>query len=139
MEILIAIGIAGMVLALSVPASVRFYESVQYRAAVRDVVSLLAAARYAAINSGRPQDVAIDPGKGELRLQQRVETIPDGVRLTVHSAGELRSGDAGIIRFYPEGGASGGGVDLEYPSRRGVRIHVDWLVGSVSQEPYVVN
>ena len=62
--------------------------------------------------------------------------MPDNLAVTVHAARELNSQDAGIIRFYPEGGSSGGGVDLEIPSRTGVRIHVDWLMGRVTQETY---
>ena len=42
----------------------------------------------------------------------------------------------GVIRFYPEGGASGGGVDIRHPAGGGVRITVDWLKGSVSQRPW---
>ena len=45
----------------------------------------------------------------------------------------------GVIRFYPEGGSSGGGIDMERADGTGVRISVDWLVGRVSQETYVVN
>ena len=44
-----------------------------------------------------------------------------------------------MIRFYPEGGSSGGGIDMERPGGTGVRISVDWLVGRVSQEAYVVD
>jgi general secretion pathway protein H len=73
------------VLAAAVPASVRFYESMQARQAVRDTVALLASAR------------------------ER--------------------------RFYPEGGASGGGIDLQRRDGSGTAVNVDWLVGRVSQEP----
>ena len=40
-----------MLLVAAVPSSVRFYESIQYRQAVRDVVSLLGSARYLAVSS----------------------------------------------------------------------------------------
>ena len=54
-------------------------------------------------------------------------------------AGELNRRDAGVIRFYPEGGSSGGGVDIEIPGRHGVSIQVDWLVGRVTQEAYALD
>ena len=60
-ELLIAITIVGVVMAASVPASVRFYESMQYRQAIRGVMTTLLSARYKAVNSGKTQDVSINP------------------------------------------------------------------------------
>jgi general secretion pathway protein H len=136
MELLVAITIAGMVLAVSVPATFRLYQSTQYRAAVRDVISALTAARNAAVNSGVAQDVAINPRALQLRHGGRVDTLPRQLRITVHAARELNAREWGVIRFYPAGGSSGGGIDIESPGGGGVRIAVDWLLGSVTQERY---
>jgi general secretion pathway protein H len=57
LELLAALAIAGLVLAVSVPASVRMYESMQYRQAVRDVITLFSSALYKAIQSGYAQSV----------------------------------------------------------------------------------
>ena len=139
LELLVAISIAGLLLAVAVPASFRFYESIQYRQAVRDVVTTLASARYQAINSGRAQDVAIDPVAGIISFNDRSRQLPDGFEIAVHTAREVNRERQGVIRFYPEGGSSGGGIDLERPGGRGVRISVDWLMGRVSQEAYAFN
>ena len=139
LELLVALAIAGLVLAVSVPASVRLYESMQYREAVRDVVTIFASARYAAIMSGRAQNVEVRPGTRELRLNSTVKQLPDDIRLSVNSAQELNQGDVGIIRFYPEGGTSGGGVSIENANGSGVTVTVDWLLGRVSQEKYGFN
>ena len=136
LELLIAMAIAGLVLAVSVPASARFYQSMQYREAVRDVVTFIASARYTAVKTGRPQDVKVNPKSNELRLNDTVKQLPSGLTLAVHSARELSEPDVGVLRFYPEGGSSGGGIDIETPTGTGVRITVDWLVGTVSQEKY---
>jgi general secretion pathway protein H len=138
-ELLVAITIVGMLLAVAVPSSMRLYQSMQYRGAVKDVVTLFAAARYRAIITGRPQDVVINPRTRELRLNDTVQRLPEALNVVVHSARELNQQDAGIIRFYPEGGSSGGGVDIEIPQRYGVRIDVDWLVGRVSQGKYALD
>ena len=138
-ELLVAITIVGLILAVSVPASGRLYKTMQYREAVRDVITLFASARYKAVSSGRAQDVRINPRGRELRLNDTVKTLPSSVNVVVHSARELNDNNIGVIRFYPEGGSSGGGVDLEIPERWGVRINVDWLVGRVSQEKYALN
>ncbi len=137
LELLVAISIVGLVLAVAVPSSVRFYESMQYRQAVRDVVTVFASARYNAINTGRAQDVAVDPVANTIALKDKTTLIPEGFNVAVHSARELNRERAGVIRFYPEGGSSGGGVDMERQDGSGVRISVDWLVGRISQEAYV--
>jgi len=139
LEMLIAISIIGLLLAVTVPASARFYESMQYRQAVRDVIATLASARYRAINSGRAQDVTVDPQGGRLGLEGDIISLPQGLDVAVHSASELNRDNLGIIRFYPEGGSTGGGIDLEREDGSGVRISVDWLVGRVSQEAYAAD
>ncbi len=128
--------IAGLVLAVSVPSSARFYQSMQYREAVRDAVTLMASARYTAVKTGEAQDVKVNPRNNELRLNDTVKQLPSDLTLAVHSARELSEPDVGILWFYPEGGSSGGGIDIETPTGNGVRITVDWLVGRVSQEKY---
>jgi general secretion pathway protein H len=138
-ELLIAIAIAGLVLAVSVPATARFYQSVQYRAAVRDVIGLLASARYAAIKNGRAQDVKVNPQTNEVQFGDTLKQLPEGVHLVVHSASEISQPNVGVLRFYPEGGSSGGGIDIESAVGSGVRITVDWLVGRVSQEKYATD
>lgn len=138
LELLVAISIAGLLLAVAVPASVRFYDSMQYRQAVRDVVTTLGSARYRAIDSGRAQDVAVDPFANTLRFADEIIRLPGGLEVGVESAGELNRDRAGVIRFYPEGGASGGGIDLRRSDGSGVKIAVDWLMGRVTQEAYVV-
>lgn len=136
LELLAALAIAGLVLAVSVPASIRMYESMQYRKAVRDVITLFSSARYKAIQSGHAQSVEIRPDKSELRLNSAIKQIPKGVRISVDSAKELNSGNVGVIRFYPEGGTSGGSVKVETANGRGVKVSVDWLLGTVTQETY---
>ena len=138
-EIMAAMVIAAMLLVAAVPASVRFYESIQYRQAVRDVVSLLGSARYLAINTGSAQDVIIDPRSGELQLNNERRQLPEGVNLVVRTAEEINRDDKGVIRFYPEGGSSGGDLDLERPGADATRVSVDWLMGGVSHARYALD
>lgn len=135
-ELLIAITIVGLVMAASVPASVRFYESVQYREAIRGVTTTLLSARYKAVNSGKPQDVSINPDTNTVRLNGRTTQLPESFSIAVHAARELNRDGEGVFRFYPEGGSSGGDIEIAQPNGSGVRITVDWLVGRVRQEKY---
>ncbi|HEY6130910.1 MAG TPA: prepilin-type N-terminal cleavage/methylation domain-containing protein, partial [Halioglobus sp.] len=136
-ELLVAITIVGMVLAAAVPASVRSYESMRYRQAIRDVTTTLASARYLAVNTGRAQDVALNPKTNVIRMNKETWQLPANVNVVVHSAREVNRESEGIIRFYPEGGSSGGDIEIAQPNGSGVKISVDWLVGRVTQEKYV--
>jgi general secretion pathway protein H len=138
-ELLAAMTIVGILLAVSIPSTVKFYQSMQYRQAVRDVITVLASARYSAVNSGRAQDVVINPITNELRFNKERIVLPEELNLVVTAAREINREDEAVIRFYPEGGSSGGGVDIERPGADGIRISVDWLVGKVSQESYAIN
>lgn len=132
-ELLVALAIAGLMLAVAVPSGVRFYDGMQAREAVRDVVTLFAAARQQAITSGKAQDVLVWPQERRLALGKSERRLPDGVQITVHGAQEINRQRAGVIRFYPQGGTSGGGIDIASPGRGTVVIEVDWLTGRVSQ------
>jgi general secretion pathway protein H len=138
-ELMAAMVIAAMLLAATVPASVRFYESIQYRQAVRDVINLLGSARYLAVNSGSAQDVIIDPRSGQLQLNDERRQLPEGINLVVRTAQEVNRDDKGVIRFYPEGGSSGGDLDLERPGADATRVSVDWLMGGVSHARYALD
>lgn len=132
-EVMIAMAIAALVMAAAVPASVKFYDGMQRRQAVRDTVTLLASARERALSSGVSQDVSVRPNERRVWSSQRSHTLPSGLTVVVHGAAELNQNNTGVIRFYPDGSASGGGVDIIRSDGSGTRIDVDWLVGSVRQ------
>ena len=134
LELLLVIAIAGLLLAVSAPASRKFYQSIQYRQAVREVVILLQSARFVAVKTGLAQDVGIYPSQNRVAFGEHITDLPDELTLAVRSAQEVNRPGAGIIRFYPEGGSSGGDIDIERPGGDRVRISVDWLVGRVTHE-----
>jgi general secretion pathway protein H len=129
------LAIAGLVLAVAVPTTSRFYESMQNRQAARETMAMLVSARERALSSGRPQDVMVRPATRRLWSGDREYEIPGSIQVEVHGAAELNYADVGVIRFYPEGGASGGGIDLRRRNGSGTAINVDWLVGRVSLAP----
>jgi len=134
-ELMVAMAIAGLLLAVAVPASVRFYDGMQAREAARTTMALLQEARERALSSGRMQDVMVRPAIRRIWSESREYELPRSVSLTVHGAAELNHADTGVIRFYPEGGSSGGGIDLRRKDGSGTAVNVDWLVGRVSLQP----
>lgn len=134
LEMLIAISIAGLILATSVPAAHKMYVSMQYREAVRDVRRVLESARYLAIVTGQSADVVITPREGLLQYgDEKSRLLPPFVKLETETAAELMSdGDKAVIRFYSDGSSTGGTV---YVGRNDnwISLHVGWLLGSVEQ------
>ncbi len=132
LELLIAITIAAMVLGVSAPAMQRLYSSSQYHGAVNDVVNLLSTARHSAIRSGGYKDVLITPKAREIALGESLKTLPDTIQIEVLGSRELNRDGGGVIRFYPDGGSSGGYVNLAHENGVAVQVQVDWLLGRVS-------
>jgi len=135
LELLVVLAIAGLMAAVVLPSGARMYDNMQARGAVRDALAMLAVARNRALTSGVAQDVMVQPAKRLLWTGGREQRLPGNLSLTVHGAAELNRDDTGVIRFYPEGGASGGGIDILRADGSGTRISVDWLLGRVSQQP----
>ncbi|MFT7287649.1 MAG: general secretion pathway protein H [Halieaceae bacterium] len=134
-ELLVVLAIASLMMVAAVPSSVRFYDNMQARQAVRSTLNLLSSAREKALASGNTQDVHLRPATGRLWLNDQERVLPASLRMTVHGAAELNHEDIGVIRFYPDGSSSGGGVDLAREDGSGTRISVDWLVGSIRPQP----
>lgn len=139
LELVVALAIAGLLMALVVPAAGRLYSGMQYREGIREAMTVLTAARMRAITSGKPQDVEVRPDKRSISYAGKTHTLPSGVNMAVHAARELNREGTGVIRFYPEGGASGGGIDIESSRGDGISVEVDWLTGAVSQARYASN
>lgn len=137
LELLVAIAVAALLLT-AVPAMLsRGLATMEYRSAVRELVAGLKGARRAAMDTGR--SVAFQVDTAAHRFGTGVELdgeIPRtlGVELTVAET-EVESPDRGAIRFYPDGSATGGSIQLLRPGGGGVRLRVDWLLGRISQEP----
>lgn len=133
-EIVAATAVVGAVLALAVPQSIKFYEGVQYRTSVRETITLLNSARYAAVAKGVSQDVLVSPNERWIEFDKKRTEFAENVDVAAHSAKEVNRDGLGIIRFYPDGGASGGGIDISRGGSDVTKIAVDWLVGRVSVE-----
>jgi general secretion pathway protein H len=103
---------------------------------VRGVFASLNAARAEALRNGQPAVFFVD-------LENRAYGVDDkvlghvsddiAVRYTLAER-EVDARGRGQIRFSPDGGATGGSVELLRGEGVGVRLRVDWLFGTVSQE-----
>lgn len=127
----------GLVAGLVPLAFGRLHESAQYRDTVRAVLTDMRAARHQAQSQGRDVRFAVDLRARSFWVEGGPERqVPDSLDLhAVMAATEAMDDSTLAIRFLPQGGASGGSVDLIRPSGTGVRLRVDWFTGRVEQEP----
>ncbi|MEW6727941.1 MAG: GspH/FimT family pseudopilin [Pseudomonadota bacterium] len=129
-EVMVAFAIIALLLALTPIAYRKVHDALSYRAAVSDVISALKQARIDAILHGRPVELVIR--LDERRLEgpgQKPTLIAEGIRIDTHTA--LRDDALPIIRFYPDGSATGGSISLTSPGGRSSRIDIDWLTGGL--------
>lgn len=132
LEMLLAVAIAAIVMGVSAPTMQRLYSSSQYHAAVNDIFTMLSSARHQAIRGGAQADVIIDPKTRVISLGEKVQPLPKSLFMEVLGSRELNRDGAGIIRFYSDGGSSGGYINLTSESGVFVQVQVDWLLGRVS-------
>lgn len=136
-ELLVALALAALAIALVPPALERLLEGVRYRDAVRAVIVGLRDARHRAASEGRDVRFVVDLEGRRFGIeggQQR--PLPEPLQMRLIVAGiEWDPARVGAIRFLAGGGATGGSLEVMRPRGGGVRIQVDWLTASVSQAP----
>ncbi len=117
------VGMVGMSLGKSVSRT-------EVRNASRDVLSALRYTRTKAIVTHKEQVLMVDlenrtisaPGK-------KVFTLPEGIKLGMVTAlQEQQSETLAGIRFFPDGGSTGGKLQLTIDERT-YEIHIQWLTG----------
>ena len=136
-ELLVVIAIATLLVAVVPSALGKLRDVSQYRDTVRAIVVDLRRARQQAVALAKPVRFRVDLAERRFGIQDRPWTqLPDSleVKATVGQTSADDNPSQADIVFLPEGGATGGTLELQRTSGAGVRIRVDWLFGQVTQE-----
>jgi general secretion pathway protein H len=137
-ELLVVIAIAALLVAIVPSAFGKLREGSQYRDTLRSIIVELRQARQKAIAQGVPVVFRVDLAQRQFgTLGRTMRELPASLELkaTVAAAAEFASTSQADITFLPDGGATGGTLELVRLSGSGVRVRVDWLFGRVTQEP----
>lgn len=128
------IAIAGLMAALIPLAYTRINEGAQYRDAVRSLWTSLRTLREQAQTTGSITQLVMNTEAKQFNFgTQTYQLAPDlEVRTTVANLG-AGPGSAAIW-FLPEGGSTGGSIEIIRPNGDGTRLRVDWLTGDITQE-----
>ena len=118
-ELLVVMGVIGILLAMSVPAATRYAGRIRLSAATREIMGLLSLARSSAISSRHEQTVLVDVEAGRLSIedsqdaaQVRAVSLASNVdiRLTTSDGQELDT-PARLV-FQPNGSLAGRSIEV---------------------------
>jgi general secretion pathway protein H len=123
LELLVVMGIMGLVLATVLPAKPKA-AATRLAVAARAVAATLQLARAQAMASNAETVVRIDTARRQFGLARSMHSLPRGMTV----AETERVEDSGGMRFYPDGQSSGGEIVLTLDGRAS-RIAVNWLTG----------
>jgi len=134
-ELLVVFAIMAMVVGVVPIAFERIREVAQYRDTLRGISSGLRAARQEALIARAETYFVVDLAKHNYGVAGGSMTVvPDALQIRATVAGIEARGQEMAIRFFPDGGSTGGSIAIVRPSGAGTRMQVDWLSGRVTQE-----
>jgi len=139
-ELLVVMAIGALLVGLAPTAFERLREVSQYRDTVRAVVVDLRQARQQALVYKQMVRFQVNVSERQFGIEGLPQkTVPASLELkaTVGTSAVADIRQQAAIAFLPDGGSSGGTVELVRRSGGGVRIRVDWLTGQVTQEPSI--
>ncbi len=134
LEILIVLVIGVLLVALAPPLLSGMSGATELRGAARQLAAGLRNARNEAVARQREAVLTLDLERRRFGVtgDPREIALPAGVALKLHTAqSELLDGATGSIRFFPDGGSTGGSITVSGP-KLAYRVNVDWLTGAVA-------
>jgi general secretion pathway protein H len=134
-ELLVVLVIAALVLALVGTSISRSISGAEMRSAARKVAANLRYTRTQAILQKSEQVFVVDADAKTYQAPEReLVELPEEMNVALTTArSELTGENAGGIRFYPDGGSTGGFVELESDNRV-YKVSVAWLTGETRVE-----
>lgn len=134
-EVMVVMIIVALIMGMVATSMSHSISSAEARAAARELVASLRYTRARAIldKSERVFEVNTDERSYQAPGRELVE-LPEGVDITITTArSEITAEDVAGIRFFPDGGSTGGHIELTINERE-YRINVAWLTGETSLE-----
>ena len=132
-ELLVVVVIATLMLSLVGMSLSRSISSAEMRSAARTMAASMRYTRTRAILDKQEHVFLVDTENRTYVAPRREPVeLPEGMSIQMTTArSELTSESVGGIRFYPDGGSTGGSIELEAEGRI-YRINVAWLTGEAS-------
>jgi len=134
-EVMVVMVIIALVMGLVATSMSRSISGAEARAASRKLVASLRYTRARAIIDKAEKVFLVDTENRSYQAPGRDKVeLPEGVDLTITTASsELVSDAVAGIRFFPDGGSTGGHIELTVNERE-YRVNVAWLTGESQLE-----
>ena len=134
-ELMVVMVIVALVMGLVATSMSSSISGAEARASTRNLVASLRYTRARAIIDKKEQVLLVDTDNRSYQAPGRKQVnLPEGVDLTITTArSELTSESVAGIRFFPDGGSTGGHIELTVNDRE-YRINVAWLTGESRME-----
>ena len=133
-EVMVVLAIMALALLLVPPNLIRGSDSQALKADLRQVVGGLRFARTRAIALNSTVELEIDPDARRLSVDMKplIGKLNAGTRIALMSEEQTWRQDGTVaIRFFPDGGSSGGDMLVSNDASR-YRVRVNWLTGDVT-------
>ena len=132
---MVVLVIIALIMGLVATSMSRSISGAEARAASRELVASLRYTRARAIIDKAEQVFLVDTENRSYQAPGRDKVeLPEGVDLTITTAtSELVSDAVSGIRFFPDGGSTGGHIELTVNDRE-YRVNVAWLTGETQLE-----
>ena len=127
--------IIALVMGLVATSMSRSISGAEARSATRNLVANLRYTRARAIIDKSETVFQVDTDNRSYQAPGRKQvTLPQGVDVTITTArSEITSEAVAGIRFFPDGGSTGGHIELTVNGRE-YRVNIAWLTGEASLE-----
>lgn len=133
-ELLVVLVIMAMAYTLAAPMISSGVSGTELKASARQLAAGLRKARSEAIAHRREATMSVDLDGHHFQLSgdQRVYRLPKSVAVQLFTAqSELVNGNVGAIRFFPDGGSTGGRITVTSHDRK-YDVDINWLTGQVA-------
>ena len=133
-ELLVVLVIMSMAYALASPMISSGVFGTELKASARQLAAGLRKTRSEAIARRHEAVMTLDVEGRNFQLsgESRIYRLPKSVTLQLFTAkSELVSGNVGAIRYFPDGGSTGGRITVSSHERK-YDVDVNWLTGQVT-------
>lgn len=133
-ELLVVMAVMAMAYALAGPMVSSGATGAELKASARQLAAGLRKARSDAISHRREAVLTVDVEAHQFRLNDdpRIYHLPKSVAVKLFTAqSELVNGTTGAVRFFPDGGSTGGRITVSARDRN-YDVDINWLTGQVA-------
>ncbi len=133
-ELLVVLALMAIIAAIAIPILGPGVSTTELKSSARKVAAGLRMARDDAVATRSDTRLLIDLEQRTFQIERdtHVYALPRGLELKLFTAqNDIISEHTGAIRFYPDGGSTGGRVTLAAGERK-FEVDVDWLTGRVA-------